>query len=327
MFIGGVHEAEPAFQALLGASVEVPLVVTLPVQASARVSGWVDLAPLAARHGVPVERTDDVNAEATVDLIRHARPDLVVVAGWSRLLRRELLAVPPRGCVGFHASLLPRHRGRAPVNWAIAMGERVTGNTMLMLVPEADRGDIVDQREVPIGPDDTCADVYARVGAAGAAMLGAHLRALLAGRAPRRPQQDSLADLLPKRTPDMGITVWDRPARAVHDWIRALTLPYPGAYSLLRGRPLMLWRSALPRGGPEGPSGRILAWDDDGMRVAAADGSVLVTSVSDAGDPPEAAAAWCRRNGLRPGTDFDPVDAESARCALGPLAAPAAAPR
>ncbi len=284
----------------------------------------MDLEPLAAAHGVPVRRCADINAEAQVEDIRGLEPDLIVVVGWTRLLRPPLLAVPPRGCVGFHASLLPRYRGRAPVNWAILRGEEVTGNTMMYLDAGTDTGDIVDQRQVPIGPDDTCATVYERVAQAGAAMLTEQVPALLAGTAPRRPQGAGDSGLLPKRTPRMGITDWNRPARSVHDWIRALTLPYPGAFGYRSGRKIMFWASALPGPGADGQPGEVIGYAGDAVRIAAASASVLVTAMSDEGAAPEPAAAWAARTGLRPGDRFDAVDPVTAAWALGHGPAPRA---
>ena len=129
-----------------------------------------------------------------VAALRERDPDLVIVVGWTRLLGDELLALPRRGCVGFHASLLPQHRGRAPVNWAILRGETTTGNTMMMLAPGADTGDIVDQRVVPIDLDDTLS-AYRSIAAAGADMLDAHLPSLLDGTVRRRPQDARAGDL------------------------------------------------------------------------------------------------------------------------------------
>ena len=159
--------------------------VTLPAERAASTSGFVDLEPLARAHGIAVRRCADLNSAESVRHVRDLRPDLMVVTGWTRLLSAELLGVPPRGVVGFHASLLPRYRGRAPVNWAILRGEATTGNTMMYLDAGTDTGDIIDQQTVPIAPDDTCATVYARVGEAGAEMLRRHLRG--AARRHRRP--------------------------------------------------------------------------------------------------------------------------------------------
>jgi methionyl-tRNA formyltransferase len=309
VLIGAVHEALPALEALLRLDVRVAGVVTAPAAAAARLSGHVDLAgPLAGRD-VPVLRPEDANHPDAVEQVRVLRPDLLVVVGWSRLIGPELLAVPPRGCVGFHASLLPRGRGRAPVNWAIIRGAGATGNTMMLLAPGADTGAVLAQRRIPIGPHDTCADVYAAVGRAGAELLAEQVPLLLAGRARPVPQREDAATWWPRRTPEMGVTDWNRPAAAVHDWIRAQTRPYPGAFTSRDGRRVMLWGSAPPGPGePAGPPGEVLAADLGGLRVGTAGGSVLVTTAGDPGGPVEPAGLWYRRQGWRAGEAFDPVD-------------------
>ena len=323
IFVGAVHEAVPALGALLGSGADIAEVVTLPAERSASTSGFVDLEPLATARGVAVRRCVDINSTDSVRHVRELRPDLIVVTGWTRLLSAELLGVPPRGVIGFHASLLPRYRGRAPVNWAILRGETVTGNTMMYLDAGTDTGDIVDQQIVPITPGDTCASVYARVGEAGADMLRRHLPALLDGTASRRPQGPADGPPLPKRSPEMGITDWNRPARAVHDWIRALTRPYPGAFTFIAGRKLMLWASAVGGACARQPAGEVLGYDKDGVRVATADGALVLASVSDPGDAPEAAYAWASRNGVRPGDEFEPVPPATAAWALGLAPRPA----
>lgn len=317
IFVGAVHEAVPALGVLLDSGAEIAEVVTLPAERSAATSGFVDLEPMARAHGIPVRRCANINSAESVRHVRELRPDLMVVTGWTRLLSAELLGVPPRGVIGFHASLLPRYRGRAPVNWAILRGEAMTGNTMMYLDAGTDTGDIIDQQTVRIAPDDTCATVYARVGDAGAEMLRRNLPALLDGTAPRRPQGPADGPPLPKRTPEMGITDWDRPARAIHDWIRALTVPYPGAFTFIAGRKLMLWGSAVGGACPGRTAGEVLGCDEDGIRVAAADGAVVLTSVSDAGQAPGPASAWASRNGLRPGDEFDPVPPGTTAWVLG----------
>ena len=318
LMIGAVHEAVPALHALLRAPVELAGLVTAPPERAGRMSGFVDLGPVADAAGVPVLRTTDVNAADSLGWIRARRPDLVVVVGWSRLVGDELLALPRRGCIGFHASLLPQGRGRAPVNWAIIRGWTRTGNSMMYLAPGADTGDLVAQEEIPIGPDDDCGTVYREVGAAGARMLTAHLPGLLAGTAPRLGQQDDLATHLPKRTPAMGITDWDRPARAVHDWIRGQTVPYPGAFTVLDGATVRLWRSRpVDHQGAAGPPGTVLRVGPDGIEVAAADGPLLLTEVGADGEQPRPAGDWAQAHDLRPGRRFDPVDPQLSRWALG----------
>jgi methionyl-tRNA formyltransferase len=320
VLVGAVHEARPALDALLATPLaEVVLVVTAEGSPpSGRVpSGLVDLGTPARAAGVPVLRTADVNAPEEVAAIRATRPDLLVVVGWTRLIGEPLLAVPRRGCIGFHASLLPRHRGRAPVNWAILRGERETGNTMMLLAPGVDSGDIVDQRSIPIGPEDTCAEVYERVGRAGAEMLVAHLPGLLAGTAPRRPQPRYAGALLPKRTPDMGVIDWRRSAYELHDWVRALTAPYPGAFTSIRGRRVMVWRTRPPALSADSAPGVVLAVGDDGVRVGTGCGELVITEMGGAGEQPQPAGSWCARAGIVAGNSFDAIAPGLARWALG----------
>jgi methionyl-tRNA formyltransferase len=327
VFVGAVHEAEPALAALFDNSAEIAEVVTVPAEPGHRPSGYVDLEPLARAHGTPVRRCADINAAEQVDHFRQLAPDLVVVVGWTRLLGPDLLAIPSRGCIGFHASLLPRYRGRAPVNWAIIRGESETGNTMMFLDAGTDTGDIVDQRRVPIGTDDTCATVYARVADAGADMLVEHLPAILNGSAPRRRQGPGDGEVLRKRTPQMGITDWSRTSRSVHDWIRALTAPYPGAFTFLAGRQVMLWASDMSVGDLAGGlPGEVLSSGADGVRVATADGSINVTAMSDPGNPPQPARVWALASGLHPGDRFDGVEESVAQWALGLANAPVVVP-
>lgn len=318
--LGAVHEALPMLQALLAEPRARLLAVLTPSMDQARgLAGAVDLAGVAQAHGIPVHAGLDLAGENAVRLLRSLRLDLLIVVGWTRLVPPAVLALPRHGCIGFHASLLPRHRGRAPVNWAIIRGERVSGTTMLMLDPGVDTGAVVDQRPILISPDDTCGTVYERVARAGVEMLQQHLDALLDGRAVVRPQLPDDGDLLPRRTPEMGITDWTRTVSQVHDWIRALTHPYPGAFSLLGGSPVRLWRAEPGRLGASQPRhrpGSFVGTDGDGLHVAAGDGTVRLLRVAENGRE-EAAARWFARRALSLGGGFDPVDRDVARWALG----------
>ena len=316
VFVGAVHEALPALQALLESDVECRLVVTLDPDAASRVSGFVDLEPLARAHGVPVLKVRDINDGEVIARIAAEDPDLGVVVGWTRLLHEPVLAVPRHGWVGFYASLLPHNRGRAPVNWAIIHGETVTGNTMMLLSPGTDTGDIVDQRLVPIRFADTCASVYVGVALAGAEMLREHLPALVRGCARRHLQAHVDTALLPKRTPDMGITDWTRSARALYDWVRALGRPYPGAYTTVDGARVTIWAADRPSDlEAAAEPGLLLSTDGDGVWIATGDGMLRLLEV-DAGAGPEGAAQWLEREGLQ-GRRCAPVNRATALWALG----------
>ncbi|MGZ4775475.1 MAG: methionyl-tRNA formyltransferase [Oryzihumus sp.] len=320
-FIGAVHEARPALQALIDHPlVTVGVAVTRPPETWARLSGAVDLAPQAAAAGIPVLHAGDARDPQVLEAVRSCRPDLLVVVGWTQLIRPELLAVPTRGCIGFHASLLPRHRGRSPVNWAILRGERVTGNTMMYLAPGADTGDIVDQVSFPISRQDTCATVYDRVGRAGAAMLTRHLPGLLDGTAPRRPQDAEAGDVLPRRTPEMGVIDWQLGADELFDWVRALTAPYPGAYTTLDGEQAMVWAAETcpPQDPPDGARpGEVVDTDGDGVLVATRDGLLRLTTLSRPGEAPQPAGEWADAVGVKPGARFDLIPRSLALWARG----------
>jgi methionyl-tRNA formyltransferase len=325
VFIGAVHEALPALSELLTCpSADVVLVVTATPDGAAARSGAVDLVTPACRERVPVLLTDDANAPGVVRAIRALAPDLVVVIGWNQSIRPELLGIPMRGCVGFQVSLLPSLRGHASVNWAILRGETEVVNTMMMLEARMEAGDVLAQQSVPIGPRDTCATVHRHVGQAGAEMLIEHLPELITGTIPRRRQPNG-PPILPRRTPEMGVINWDQAPRAVHDWVRALTAPYPGAFTVLDGRRVMVWATELPGlGEPPAPAGQIAGLEPNGVRIGTGRGSILVTRMSEAGRPPEHARRWYRRGRAPIGTTFDAVPDEVVRWSHGEGRTPAA---
>lgn len=319
VLVGAVHEARAALAMLSSEErIELAAVVTRTPIGAARLAGPADLITPAASAGVPVILTDNANDTRVVEAVRALEPALLVVVGWTQLIGEDLLRVPSAGCVGFHASMLPHHRGHAPVNWAIIRGEATTGNTMLMLDPGVDTGDIVAQRRIVIGREDTCATVYDRVAEAGADMLREFLPDLLAGTAPRRPQDRNVGDLLPRRTPEMGIIDWNRSAEEVYNWIRALTLPYPGAFTHHDGQRVMVWSAQPPApGDPRGEPGQVLAYERDGVRVGTRDGSILLTRLSTAGHRPEHARRWLRRSRLGIGQRFELISPEVSRWSRG----------
>ncbi len=161
------------------------------------------------------------------------RPDLVLVLGWYYLVPRDVRALPPLGCLGIHASLLPKYRGGAPIPWAIINGEQASGVTLFHLEDEADAGDIVAQSVFPIASSDTCAEVIARATDASIELLRQTVPSLAVGSAPRTPQCDEDATWYPQRSPDDARIDWRWSASRVHDFVRAQTRPYAGAFTTL----------------------------------------------------------------------------------------------
>jgi methionyl-tRNA formyltransferase len=188
----------------------------------------------------------DASPEA-VARVRAAAPELLFSFYYRGVLPEEILALPRLGAYNIHGSLLPKYRGRAPVNWAILKGETDTGATLHVMTARPDAGDIVDQEVVPIGPDDTAADVQRRVTEAAVLILERRLEDLKAGRVPRRQQEESAATRFGKRRPEDGRIDWSRTAREIHDLVRAVTHPYPGAFTdVFGGGKTYVWRTRLP---------------------------------------------------------------------------------
>jgi methionyl-tRNA formyltransferase len=186
------------------------------------------VAALARAHGI--EAWEDPSAEALGRRLRTAAPDFIFSFYYRRLLPVEWLGAARRGAYNMHGSLLPKYRGRAPVNWAVLMGERETGATLHRMVAKPDAGPIVDQEAVPIGDDETAWEVFGKVAAAAEAVMRRALPRLLAGAAPMREQDLASGSYFGARRPEDGRIDWRRSAREIHNLVRAVAPPYPGAF-------------------------------------------------------------------------------------------------
>lgn len=238
---------------LLAHGVEVVRVVTH--QDSPRETIWFDsVADLASLHDIPVITPEDPNDPAVVAELAALAPDFLFSFYYRQMLKAPLLALPRAGAWNMHGSLLPRYRGRVPVNWAIIHGERETGATLHRMLEKPDAGGILAQQAVPILPDDTAADVFHKVTLAAEMALDRVLPELLAGRALERPQDLASGSYFGGRKAEDGRIDWTRPAAEVHNLIRAVAPPYPGAFSDTTMGRLRVLRSMHPSG-ESGPYG------------------------------------------------------------------------
>ncbi|TAK83842.1 MAG: formyltransferase [Betaproteobacteria bacterium] len=213
---------------LLDAGVRVPLVVTHRDDPAEKI--WFgSVAQLARSRGVEV--LEDPTLEQLAETVRRIAPEFIFSFYYRRMLPAELLALARRGAFNMHGSLLPKYRGRAPVNWAILKGERETGATLHEMTAKPDAGRIVDQQAVPIGPDDTALEVFGRVTDAAEVVLKRSLKKLLAGTADFKAQDLSRGSYFGGRKPEGGRIDWSKSAREIHDLVRAVAPPYPGAFS------------------------------------------------------------------------------------------------
>jgi methionyl-tRNA formyltransferase len=243
VFVGFHQEGYDCLSALLSDGFPFRSVVTFEMEKVRSLSGGVDFEPLARRYEVPLRRVQSINHRESIDYLRTLDPDIIFVIGWTEIVKKEVLSLPRLGCIGMHASLLPRYRGGSPVNWALIHGESETGNTMFWLSAGLDLGDIIDQEPIRIDVHDSCGTLYTKVGEAGIRMLRRNIRCLMTGTAPRRRQTDWDLPRWPRRKPEQGLIDWERDSRDVYNLIRAVAHPYPGAFTSNSGRTLFIWEA------------------------------------------------------------------------------------
>jgi len=263
---------------------QIVAVVTLPGPIDPARSGQCRFDDVAARIGAQLIETNNVNSEECLEQLGRVKPEMIFVIGWSQLVREPFISLAPHGVFGMHPSLLPRHRGRAPIPWAILSGLARTGVTLFDIVdPTADTGNIVGQVEVPIDADETASTLFQKIEQAHLELIRTYVPALLEWRAPRIPQDARRASAWPKRTPGDGIIDWETRAPYLDDWIRAQTRPYPGAFTYLGGRKLIVWRAAPLQAGGDAQAGTVLEARADGVVVACGTGTLLLQEVEPEG--------------------------------------------
>jgi methionyl-tRNA formyltransferase len=224
--------------------VEVALVVTHP-DAPGETLWFARVADTAAELGLPVMLAGD-GADATLPArVAQARPDLIFSFYFRSMLPAAVLSLAPRGAFNMHGSLLPRYRGRAPTNWAVLHGESETGATLHEMIAKPDAGAIVDQCAVPILPDDTAQQVFDKVTVAAEVVLWRSLPAIVAGSHERRPNDLASGSYFGARRPQDGLIDWSCPAAQVYNLVRAVAPPYPGAYTEVAGRRLIVAQARL----------------------------------------------------------------------------------
>ncbi len=230
VFVGGVDLSYACLEAMCELGFVPGLAVGYPKSRS-HLSGFRDLGPLGDRYGFEVVRADNVNDPALVARIADLQPTVVFVIGWSQLVLEPLLSLPRYGCVGIHDTKLPEGRGRAPIPWTILKGLTETASTMFFLTPGVDDGPIIGQVPVQVDEREDAGTLYAKQLAAHVQLVREHTADLVAGTAESVPQDHGLATVWPRRTPEDGRIDWNQPAVEVDRLIRAVTRPYPGAFT------------------------------------------------------------------------------------------------
>jgi len=279
-FLGTPEFAVPSLQTLLDQGFRVEAVITQPDRPKNR--GQKLLAPpvktLALERGVPVYQFEKLSQEGLMTL-RSLQPDLLVTVAFGQILSREVLAVPPLGCINLHGSLLPQYRGAAPVEWAIINGEKVTGVTTMFTVYELDAGDMLEKDSLEIRLEETAGELRGRLSLLGARTLIRTLEKLLAGTLSRTPQREEEASYYPMFPRGFGQVDFTRSRQEIINFIRGLN-PAPGAYMIREERKIKLLGARGRGNETAGSPGRILSADPkNGLLIQAGDGILEITSL------------------------------------------------
>lgn len=333
-FAGTPAFAVPSLQGLIHSGHEVVCVITQPDRPAGR---GLSLKPsavkaFAEREGLRVYQPVKFNKREFLDELEGLGLDLIMTAAYGKIFRARSLGLPARGCVNLHASLLPRYRGVAPINWAVINGETETGVTTFFMEKGVDTGLMILQKSTRIGENETAGDLHDRLAVLGAEAVVETCDLIASGRAPRMKQDDSGASYAPKLSKEDAEIGWDRPAQVVHNHIRGVN-PRPGAYAFLGGSPVKILSSRLGTAGASNTAGeapleggaapdsgggrsesrprheqrpgRILDIDEEsGILIECSEGALWLREVQGAGKKAVGGAAFSRGARLKRGDRF-----------------------
>jgi methionyl-tRNA formyltransferase len=286
IFMGTPAIGVPALLALLEAGHNVIAAVTQPDRPKGR-GGKLAAPPVkqaAAERGIPVLQPDKVRGPAFIEAFGALKPDVAVVIAFGQILPQALLDIPKFGCINIHASLLPRYRGAAPINWAIANGDRETGLTTMRMDAGMDTGPTYLTVATPIGTEEDAEDLTRRLSLLAGPLIVETLARVKEG-LNATPQDDARATRAPLLTKEDGRIRWERPAREIVNRVRAF-VPWPGSFTTYRGEPWKVVRAKVGEARPKDAPGTILRVDGDSLLVAAGEGSVRVLALQVPGKRP-----------------------------------------
>ncbi len=287
VYMGTPEIAATIFETLLQGEDEVVLCVTQPDRPSGRGNKMTPspVKEVAVAHNIPVFQPEKIREAANVAVIREAKPDMVVVAAFGQILPKELLDIPPYGCINVHASLLPKYRGAAPIQWSIIDGEAETGITIMYMAEGLDTGDMIYKQIVPITAKETGGSLHNKLAIAGGEALMVAMEQIKSGTATREPQGEMTTPYAKQLRKDMGRLDFTRPAEELERLIRGLN-PWPSAFTFHNGKQMKIWQADVvenPNPQENAAPGEVLEVNKNGFVVATGEKALLVTELQLAG--------------------------------------------
>ncbi|WP_022853066.1 methionyl-tRNA formyltransferase [Thermodesulfatator atlanticus] len=305
VFMGTPSFAVPILNALLDSEDEVVAVVTQPDKPAGR---GKKLTPppvkvLALERGVPVLQPQKIKDEKFLTELRSLNPDVIVVAAYGKILPSEVLTIPRYVCINVHASLLPKFRGAAPINWAIIAGEKETGITIMQMDEGMDTGDILLMESLPISPEDTAGTLHDKLSALGAKLIVRALNLLKEGRLTPQKQPEEGVSYAPMLKKEDGLLDFSRPAKELANLIRGLD-PWPTAYAYFRGKLVKFFAPSFEKKDAKASPGEILGLENGKLLVATGEGILKIGELQVEGKKRIKAEEFVRGYRPKPGENF-----------------------
>jgi methionyl-tRNA formyltransferase len=308
IFFGSARFGYPALKKLIESCCQIPLVVTQPDKLKGRGMklGGTQIKELAEQARLKVFQPDDINSPEAISLLKKQQPDLFVIIAYGQKFSPEVLNIPSIMPINVHASLLPKYRGAAPINWAIISGDRLTGNTVMKVVPRMDAGPMILQSQVTINPDDDALSLEEKLSEDSAVMLLKAINLIESQKFELIVQDDSISTMAPKLSTAIARIDWYKPAEKIHNLVRGC-VNWSSAFTKLNGKIIKIYKTRLEENRPWSTDvvpGQVLAVSQKGIIVATGNGSLSLQELQLEGKSRLTVNEFLSGNKIEPGEKF-----------------------
>lgn len=305
IFMGTPDFAVGTLEAIINAGYEVVLVVSQPDKAVGRSKAlkYTPVKACAIEHNIPVYQPEKVRSPECIAHLKEYGPDIIIVEAFGQIIPKAILDIPPYGCINVHASLLPKYRGAAPIQWAVINGDKVTGVTTMRMDEGLDTGDMIMKEEVVLAADETGGSLFERLSATGAKLCVKTMEAILNDTAVYTPQDSSKATHTAKIHKELGCIDWTKSAQNIECLIRGLD-PWPSAYTRIDDKTLKIWKAEIVSGEKEAAPGCIVKINKDSIWVQTGNGILSLLEVQLAGKKRMAVESFLNGYTVEEGTYF-----------------------
>ena len=280
VFMGTPDFSVPTLDALYNNGHIISLVISQSDKAKGRGKKvlYTPVKERALELGLNVYQPDNINSSESIELIKKENPDIIVVVAYGQILKESILSIPKYGCINVHASLLPKYRGAAPINWAIINGEKTTGVTTMVMEKGLDSGDMLLRREIEISDGETAGDIHDKLAILGAELLIETIEGLENGTVPRTPQDHENATYAPMMTKDLGKINWSEKAINIKNLVRG-TQPWPGAFTTYKGQNIKILEVDIVNKFKEDENGKVVKVNNEGIFVNTIDNCIVIKQI------------------------------------------------